>query len=158
MKKRIFIDMDGVLADFGKNIEKSVVAHWEEFRNKPDEIPGIFGNLDPIEGAVDAVKKLHDSGKFELFIATTAPWNNASALADKKHWIERYLGDIFHKKIVFTHRKDLLLGDYLIDDRLANGAENFTGTHLRFGWDYENECHNEYPTWDSILQLLLPDG
>ena len=158
MKNRIFIDMDGVLADFGKNIKKSVATHGEEFRGKPDEIAGVFRNLDPIEGAIEAVRKLHASEEYELFIATTAPWNNPTALSDKKHWIERHFGDIFRKKIVFTHRKDLLLGDYLIDDRLANGAENFTGTLLRFGWDYENKRNNEYPTWDKILQVLLSEA
>ena len=34
-----------------------------------------------------------------------------------------------------THRKDMLIGDFLIDDRLANGAANFNGKLLRFGWD-----------------------
>ena len=54
-----------------------------------------------------------------------------------------------------THRKDMLIGDYLIDDRLANGAENFNGILLRFGWDYENKKWNQCRDWDSILKILL---
>ena len=42
-----------------------------------------------------------------------------------------------------THRKDMLIGDYLIDDRLANGAGNFKGELLRFGWDYEKKKQND---------------
>ena len=38
-----------------------------------------------------------------------------------------------------THRKDLLIGDYLIDDRLANGAKDFKGKLLRLGYDYEKK-------------------
>lgn len=51
----------------------------------------------------------------------------------------------------------MLIGDYLIDDRLANGAKDFKGELLRFGWDYENQKWNEYPNWDSILEVLLPE-
>jgi 5'-nucleotidase len=47
-----------------------------------------------------------------------------------------------------THRKDLLSGDYLIDDRTANGAGEFKGELLLFGG-------NDYPDWNSILQKLL---
>ena len=59
------------------------------------------------------------------------------------------------KKIVITHHKDKLIGDYLIDDRLKNGAEDFKGELLSFGWAYERKEWNEYPTWDHILHKLL---
>jgi hypothetical protein len=54
-----------------------------------------------------------------------------------------------------THLKNMLIGDYLIDDRTANGAGEFGGQLLRFGWAYETENWNEYPTWESILKKLL---
>jgi hypothetical protein len=43
----------------------------------------------------------------------------------------------------------------LIDDRLANGAKDFNGKLLRFGWDYEQKVWNEYPGWNNILDELL---
>jgi hypothetical protein len=49
----------------------------------------------------------------------------------------------------------MLIGDYLIDDRTANGAGEFGGELLQFGWAYETETWNEYPTWESILKKLL---
>lgn len=54
-----------------------------------------------------------------------------------------------------THRKDLLIGDFLIDDRLKNGAKDFRGELIRFGWDYENLKWNEYPDWNSVLNKLM---
>jgi 5'-nucleotidase len=57
--------------------------------------------------------------------------------------------------MIITHRKDLLLGDYLIDDREANGAKDFKGELISFGWAYEKNQWNEYPTWDDVLKQLL---
>lgn len=54
-----------------------------------------------------------------------------------------------------THRKDLLIGDYLIDDRTKNGAGEFSGELLQFGWNYEEQLWNKYSNWNSILSKLL---
>lgn len=157
-KKIIYIDMDGVLVDLGKEFDKFYENNphlIEKFRKCPDHIPGIFRNPPPIEGAIEAVKKLADSEKYELFIATAAPWGNPDSATDKRFWIENYFGKLFHKKMFITHRKDLLMGDYLIDDRIKNGAGEFKGELLKFGWSYETETWNEYPNWESILKRLL---
>ena len=151
--------MDGVIVDFGKAIKDWFEKHphlEERYKTHPDHIQGLFRIAPPIKGAIDAVKKLHDSGKYDLFIATSAPWGNPQSLTDKRFWLEDYFDNIFHKKLFTTHRKDLLMGDYLIDDRLKNGAGEFKGKLLRFGYDWENNnSPNEYPDWDSILDYLL---
>ena len=158
-KKIVYIDMDGVLVDFGKAIEDWFISHphlKERYKDNPDHIQGLFRNPPPMEGAIEAVKKLHESGKYELFIATSAPWGNPMSLSDKRFWVEDYFGELFHKKVFTTHRKDLLVGDYLIDDRLKNGAGEFSGELLRFGYDWENDFSpNEYVDWNSILEKLL---
>ena len=158
-KKIVYIDMDGVIVDFGKAIKDWFEKHphlEERYKTHPDHIQGLFRIAPPIKGAIDAVKKLHDSGKYDLFIATSAPWGNPQSLTDKRFWLEDYFDNIFHKKLFTTHRKDLLMGDYLIDDRLKNGAGEFKGKLLRFGYDWENNnSPNEYPDWDSILDYLL---
>jgi len=157
-KKIIYIDMDGVLVDLNREFDHWFEAHPNlkgRYKHNPDHIHGIFRNPPPIEGAVEAVNKLYESGKYELFIATAAPWGNPNAATDKRYWIETHFGNIFHKKLFVTHRKDLLMGDYLIDDRTANGAGEFKGELLRFGRTYETETWNEYPNWNSILDKLL---
>jgi 5'(3')-deoxyribonucleotidase len=157
-KKIVYIDMDGVLVDLGKEFDKFFANNphlREKFKGCPDHIPGIFRDPPPIEGAIEAVKKLAESGKYELFIATAAPWGNPDSATDKRYWIEKHFGRLFHKKMFVTHRKDLLMGDYLIDDRTKNGAGEFKGELLRFGWAYEEKKMNEYPTWESILTKLL---
>jgi 5'-nucleotidase len=157
-KEVVWIDMDGVLVDFSKQVE--IVLNRSphlraEYEGRYDHIPGIFRTAPPIEGAIEAINKLVESGKYELYIATAAPWGNPSAAMDKRYWIEEHFGDLFRKKMAVTHLKNMLIGDYLIDDRTANGAGGFNGELLRFGWAYETETWNEYPTWESILKKLL---
>lgn len=157
-KKIVYIDMDGVLVDLGKAFDKFFELHpylKERYADNPDHIQGVFRNPPPVEGAIEAVKKLAESGKYDLFIATSAPWGNAGSAMDKRFWIEEYFGNLFHKRMFVTHRKDLLLGDYLIDDRTKNGAGEFSGELLQFGINWETGVEGPYPTWDSILDRLL---
>lgn len=132
-KRIVFIDMDDTIVDFKSGID--VIKEYAEYRHKDpnsfnenwDEVPGIFSHMKPIEGAIDAVSKLADH--FEVHILTTAPWLNPSAWADKLTWIHNHFGDheeaVFHKKVTVSHNKQLLRGDYLIDDRYQNGAGEF---------------------------------
>jgi len=157
-KKIIYIDMDGVVVDFSKAIKNWFLNNpnlKEKYEKNPDLIPDIFKDPLPINGAIKAVNKLHHSGKYNLFIATTATWGNPEVATHKRKWIEKYFGDLFKKKMFITHRKDLLIGDYLIDDRLKNGAAEFSGELLSFGWAYEKKEWNEYRTWEDILKKLL---
>ena len=157
-KKIVYIDMDGVLVDFGKAIDDWFTNHPHlkgRYESFPDHIQGLFRIAPPIKGAIEAVKKLHESGKYELFIATSAPWGNPQSNTDKRFWIEDYFGDIFHKKMFITHRKDLLMGDYLIDDRTKNGAGEFSGELLQFGVNWETGKEGQFPNWKSILDYLL---
>jgi len=157
-KKILYIDMDGVLADFEQGMNNwydrypNLKERWE---THPDHIHGIFRELPPIEGAVESVWTLADSGKYDMYIATTVPWGNPNGATDKRYWIEKHFGNLFHKRLFTTHRKDLLIGDILIDDRDKNGAGDFKGQHIKFGWSYENKEWNPYPNWNRVLNELL---
>ena len=142
--------MDGVLVDFGGHIETVMRENPylnEEYAGREDEIPNIFRHAPPIEGAIEAVRKLEESGKYELYIATAAPWGNPSAAMDKRLWIVEHFGELFKKKMAITHLKNMLIGDYLIDDRTKNGAGEFNGTHIHFGQNGTD--------WNEVLRLLL---
>lgn len=149
--------MDGVLVNLGEEIENHLNNPNidPKYIKEPDLIEGLFESPQPIDGAIDAVKKIQNTNRFELFIATSAPWDNPPSLMHKRLWIEQYFGSTFHKRMFFTHRKDLLIGDYLIDDRTENGAKDFKGEFLHFGSHYLSKVPNTYPTWESILDYLL---
>ncbi len=143
--------MDGVLVDLEANIQeffKFNPTQKTKYKNRPDLIPNLFLDPPPIKGAIEAVNKLNESNKFELFIATAAPWGNVESGAHKRMWIETYFGELFKKKMFITHRKDMLMGNYLIDDRITNGAGEFVGEHLHFGAE-------KFPNWNSVVEYLL---
>ena len=143
--KRVFIDMDNVLVDFQSGLDQVSEEVKAEYAGRLDEIPGLFAKMKPMEGAIDAVHELQKH--YDLFILSTAPWKNPSAWSDKVVWVSKYLDDVFHKRMVITHRKALCQGDYLIDDRGKNGTSEFAGEWIKFGSE-------QFPNWESVLKYL----
>ena len=144
--KRVFIDMDNVLVDFQSGLDQVSEEVKAEYAGRLDEIPGLFAKMKPMEGAIEAVHELEKH--YDLFILSTAPWKNPSAWSDKVEWVTKYLDDVFHKRLIISHRKDLCQGDYLIDDRGKNGTSEFAGEWIKFG-------SGQFPDWESVLQYLL---
>ena len=139
--------MDNVLVDFPSGISKISKKLQSKYEDRLDEVPDIFSLMDPLEGAIDSYKNL--SQKFDdTYILSTAPWKNSSAWSDKNEWVKKYLGDVAYKRLILSHHKNLNYGDYLIDDRLANGANLFKGEHIHFGSD-------KFPDWGSVCSYLL---
>jgi 5'-nucleotidase len=144
-KKILYFDMDNVLVDFSsafKQIEDNVL---KTFEGRLDEIPGIFALMEPLDGALEAHQTLSD--RFDTYILSTAPWKNSSAWSDKIDWVKKHLGNAAYKRLILSHNKQLNIGDYLIDDRTANGAGQFTGEHIHFGSE-------RFPNWRTVLDYL----
>ena len=144
--KRVYFDMDNVLVDFASGIARLDEATRQEYEGHMDDTPGIFALMDPMPGAVDAVHRL--AGKYGVYILSTAPWKNPSAWADKVEWVTKYFDDVFHKRLILSHRKDLLKGDYLIDDRPNHYADRFEGEWIQFGSE-------RFPDWPTVVEYLL---
>ena len=85
---------------------------------------------------------------YDVYILSTAPWNNPSAWSDKLVWVKKYLGDKAYKRLILSHHKNLNIGDYLIDDRIVNGASSFKGELIVFGSE-------KFPNWKSVLRYIL---
>lgn len=139
--------MDGVLADFNQAVAERVTPELAvKYGEDIDQIPGIFKDLQPIPGAIYAFEEL--SKYYDCYILSTAPWGNPEAWMEKRLWVEKHLGEVAHKRLILSHNKHLNRGDYLIDDRFANGADRFEGEHLLFGGE-------DFPNWSAILEYLL---
>ena len=138
--------MDNVLVDFPTGIARIADKQRNEFEGRLDEVPGIFGLMDPMDGAVHAFNKLADG--FDTYILSTAPWENHTAWSDKLIWVKKHLGKKAYKRLILSHHKNLNSGDYLIDDRLKNGADKFPGEHIHFGTV-------RFPNWETVCKYLL---
>ena len=78
-KKRLYFDMDGVIVDFVSALKLQSEETLKEYEGRLDEIPGLFGQMKPMPGALEAVRKLNE--KYDCYILSTAPWNNPSSAA-----------------------------------------------------------------------------
>ena len=148
MKKLLYIDLDGVIADFISAMHSHPLRKIPPYDEHPDTIPNIFRNLQLIEGAIASVNQLLESEKYEVYFLSTAPWGNTSAWTDKRIWLEEHFGEKINRKLILTHRKDLVKGDILIDDRPNNGAKDFEGKWIHFGSE-------KFPDWSSVIRHLL---
>lgn len=150
-KKIIYFDMDGVLVDLAAKIAEyppEAIKRAEEL-DLVDQMPALFLDPPPMNGAIDAFNKFVNSDKYDCYILSTAPWENPSAWMHKRLWVDKYLGEGAYKRLILSHNKNLNMGDYLIDDRTKNGAGEFSGELIQFGSD-------EFPNWESVVNYLEP--
>ena len=150
-KIRIYVDLDNTITDYMSGVRSfspEVQAKYgidENGKSHLDEIPGLFSKMNEIPGAVDGFKFLAEH--FDTYILSTAPWNNPSAWCDKLVWVKEHLGEAVHKRLILSHHKDLLRGDYIIDDSTKNGVAEFQGTHIHFG-------QGEFKDWTAVINYF----
>ena len=145
MKKlRIYIDMDGVISNFDKAAKETAIEKGVTKLTRPD-LHVDYLHLDIIEGAEEAVEYLNKH--HEVFIASTPPWSRIQVWADKRAWLEQWFPDL-KRKLILTHRKDLLIGDVLIDDSRFRGQPDFKGHWFWFNKDWENK------NWKACLEFI----
>ncbi len=145
-KKVLYIDMDNVLVDFQSGIDQLDEATKNTYEGRLDEVPGIFSLMVPMKGAVDSYIAL--AQQYDTYVLSTSPWENKTALPHKLAWVKKYLGEHAYKRVIFSHHKNLNRGDYLIDDRTKNGADQFEGELVQFGTE-------EFPDWEHVKKYLL---
>lgn len=149
----LYVDMDGVVANLHKKVsEIEPSLRWQTdfdddlFNKICNDFPDIFEHLEPIDGAIDSLERL--SLKYEIFFLSTPMWDLPESFKSKRLWIEKHFPLLGYKKLILTHRKDLNIGHFLVDDRTANGAEKFNGKHIQFGT-------RRFLNWDVVEKYLM---
>ena len=130
--------MDGVIADFDKAAKQGGYTH------RPD-LKVNFRDLDLVPGARDALIRLNQD--FDIFIATTPPWSRPDVWTHKREWLAEHFPWL-KRKLIFTHRKDLLIGDILIDDSRWRGQPDFKGEWYWFNQDWDTR------NWKACLEWI----
>lgn len=143
--KILYIDMDNVLVDFPSAFPYLDQKLLEKHQDNLDEVDGIFSLMKPMPNALESVEFL--SNHFDIYILSTAPWENPSAWSDKLLWIKKHLPTIAYKRLILSHNKHLNAGDYLIDDRTKNGVDKFKGEHIHFG-------NGQIKDWNDVVEYL----
>ena len=149
-KKILHIDMDGVICRFDEGVRiLSPETDTKNYSKEVDEIcrnnPYIFHYLKPLKDAVPSVKELFNH--FDVYFLSTPMWHVPLSYIGKRLWIEEHFGNLSEKRLILTHRKDLVIGDYLVDDTTRNGVAEFKGEHIHFGSE-------KFPDWKSTLEYL----
>lgn len=144
-KDVVYVDMDGVVANFAKKWKKMYGKELDLYHIPPTPT-GFYSDLEIIPGSIDAIKKL--SEHFDVYFLSTAEWNNISSWSDKRLWIEKHFGKYAHKRLILSHNKSLHIGKYLIDDRAIDTNLAFTGEFIHFG-------STMFPTWESVINYIF---
>lgn len=176
---RVLVDMDGVLADFEagllrgfqRNFPREPYVPLEERRGffareqyralRPDladkvasvyEAPGFFLNLEPIPGALEAMREMNDMQDTEVFICTSPLLKYDHCVREKYGWVEKHLGPQFVERIILTRDKTMVLGDLLIDDKdtIQGQEETPSWEHILFTC-----CHNQHLALPPTRRRLL---
>lgn len=166
-KKILYVDMDNVIVDFVSGINRlsqdvldaheAIHGRNEKGIRNLDDVDGIFSLMDPLPGAIESIHEL--SQLFDLYVLSTSPWHNPSAWSDKIKWIQLHFGSgedsPVYKRLILSHHKHLNDGHYLVDDRVANGADKFGlkpgSEHIHFG-------QAGFEDWDKVCSYLVPLG
>jgi 5'-nucleotidase len=144
-KKKLMVDMDGVLCDFVGAFNK----HHSDKVKFPQSRWGFFTNLDPIPSSIYIVKELMKY--YDVYILTRPSYKNPLCYTEKRIWIENYFGLEFCKKIIMADDKSMIKGDYLVDDSISDGQLEFEGQFIRFG-------SSEFSDWFDVYDYLIKDN
>lgn len=145
-KKIVYFDMDNILVNFQSGIDAIPIEVQKEYEGHLDDVPGIFSKMKPNKEMCELFNKLSDDARYDVYILSTSPWDNPTAASEKVQWVKKYIPKAY-KRVILSHHKHLNVGDYLIDDRTANGAGQFGGELIQYMSD-------KFPTAESIKNYL----
>jgi len=171
-KKKLLIDMDGVLSDIYAQFIKFESAHLgltqtlTELKGKSEReafkfhdtyvnAENFFYSATPIQDSIASVRKLNVV--YEVYIVSSAIQFPLS-LVEKINWLSKHFPFISWKQIVFCGTKNIVYGDIMIDDHFAN-LDIFKGQTILFTQPHNIDKHAgnhiRVNNWKEIEMMLL---
>lgn len=171
-KKRLLIDMDGVLSDIYSqflkyefkdiglsqsldDIKGKLERDAFKFHDKYINSENFFYSALPITDSIEIVNKLNN--QYEAFIVSSATQFPLS-LTEKINWLAKYFPFLSWKQVVLCGTKDIVYGDIMIDDHFKN-LDTFQGQTILFtqshNVDQPVNRHTRVNNWKEIEAILL---
>ena len=122
--------------------------------------PGFYFELEPIEGAKEALEAMEAAG-FRVFICTAPSLSNPTCASDKHAAITRDFGRKWADRTIITKDKTLVHGDALIDDKPeVTGVMQPSWEHFVFDQSYNRHVANQringdWSNWEEVLKPLM---
>jgi len=171
-RKKLIIDMDGVLADVyqqfiameekdsGHKININDLKGKEEYLAFPNgrqhvNTKGFFSNAPLMPGAVESLRQLN--GQYEVYIVSAA-MEFPNSLPEKLEWLGIHFPFISWQQIAFCGSKNVIQGDIMIDEHFKN-LDNFNGQTILFTQPHndghDDRGHTRVTGWMEINKMLL---
>ncbi len=176
----IFLDIDGVLADFHRTIldrwnEEHHTAHitadWDDWNGTKifgedkswweyTKEPGFWSNLDEIQGASALVNMIKNSGLPWAFLTCLYLDKSPLAAQERADWIEHRFGKEARSRLLITagdtKANVVHKGDILIDDRAKyiREANDIGATAFCFHRPWNSEIVGSYRTLHDLREAL----
>jgi 5'-nucleotidase len=152
MRKRVLIDMDGVMAntsgpwyqairdEYNIEVDCEKIKSWNLHTelNLPDTIyriierPGFFENLPVMDNAVPVAEALWKY--YDCYIVSAASYTHDNA-TQKWRWLQKHFPFIKKEKVIFAKDKSVIKADFMIDDGPHN-LKGFDGWRICFDHPY----------------------
>ena len=149
-KNRVFLDMDGVIADFDGHFNNS------NFSSKKEAAltPGFYRSLPVLGDCHEYVELLYN--RYDLYIATAPKWLNHDCYKEKIEWVKEHFPYLYdEKRILIVPNKGLLSGFAIIDDHPEwNNCEDFDGEVIKFEGNWDDVFHHLITSPSKSSQLF----
>ncbi len=102
--------------------------------------------MKPVEDAIETFNELADL--FDVYILSSAPWDNPEAWSEKIFWVKANLGEKAFQRLILTHHREICKGDVLIDAPTRKNATDFQGEVIHLGSE-------RFKNWKRIREYLV---
>ncbi|XP_029784745.1 5'(3')-deoxyribonucleotidase, mitochondrial [Suricata suricatta] len=119
--------------------QEKAISIWES--------ENFFLDLEPLPGAVEAVKQMAKLENTDVFICTSPIRMYKYCPYEKYAWVEKHFGPEFLDQIVLATDKTVVSADLLIDDRPdITGKWPAAGAEPHPSWEHVlfTACHNRH--------------
>ena len=150
MQKIVYINIDGIIAEYASKMVSQMNSIITADRY--EYLSFFYELVPPTKGGIESVNYLLNISELNVYFISSPSWNESEEWLEKKEW----LGQLFNnkdidKRLFLCHQKQLLVGDYLIDDSWRHGSKQFEGKWIQIGVD------PKFPGWDEVLEFLIKD-